>query len=50
MTMYEKYCQLNNEMRASFIMQYAPDFHKFQKSFGDINNNMYITIEKGFIT
>lgn len=81
-----------NEMRASFIMQYAPellgeyatmpklksesqediqehmklfqerqqramaipvtefdiDFHRFQKSFGDINDNMYITIEKRF--
>lgn len=81
-----------NQMRASFIMQYAPellgeyatmprlksesqediqehirlfqerqerakaipitefdiDFHKFQKNFGDINDNMYITIEKRF--
>lgn len=81
-----------NEMRVSFIMQYAPellseyatmpmlksesqediqehiklfqerqqramavpvtefdiDFHKFQKNFGDINDNMYITIEKRF--
>jgi len=81
-----------NEMRASFIMQYAPellgeyatmpklksesqedilehiklfqerqekakavpitefdiDFHKFQKFCGDINDNMYITIEKRF--
>ena len=80
------------EMRASFILQYAPellgeyatmpklrseskediqlhikqfqvrqqmakevpvaefdiDFHKFQISFGDINDNMYITIEKRF--
>lgn len=80
------------ELRASFILQYAPellgeyatmprlkselkediqahikqfqirqqmameipatefdiDFHKFQISFGDINNNMYITIEKRF--
>ena len=81
-----------NEMRASFIMQYAPellgeyatmpklksesqediqehikffqkiqqramavpvaefdiDFHRFQKNIGDINDNMYITIEKRF--
>ncbi len=81
-----------DEMRASFIMQYAPellgeyatmprlkseskedieahikqfqvrqqramevpvsefdiDFHKFQISFGDINDNMHITIEKRF--
>lgn len=81
-----------NEMRASFIMQYAPellaeyatmpklksesqediqehiklfqerqkramavpvaefdiDFHRFQKTVGDINDNMYITIEKRF--
>lgn len=80
------------EMRASFILQYAPellgeyatmprlkseskediqahikqfqirqqkameipveefdiDFHKFQISFGDINDNMYITVEKRF--
>ena len=80
------------QMRASFIMQYAPellgeyatmpklkseseedilehiklfqqrqeramavpveefdiDFHKFEKSFGDINDNMHITIEKRF--
>ena len=81
-----------NELRASFIMQYAPellgeyatmprlkseykedieayikqfqvrqqrakevpvsefdiDFHKFQISFGDINDNMYIIVEKRF--
>ena len=30
------------------VAEFDIDFHKFQISFGDINDNMYITVEKRF--